>query len=244
MVTNSPQEQEDLRHLVSLKGRIELIPLGTSLDRFHPILKSEARTQLGLKLTEQIFLYVGRFDPRKGIETLARACAQSKTRLRGSLRLVIVAGSCPDRIDDLERNRIEQIVREVGLTERTLFVGRVDHEMLPFYYAAADVCVIPSHYEPFGLVAIEAMACGTPVIASEVGGLKYTVIHEQTGLLVPPQNIQLFTEAIDRILGNEVWTKELSINAVERVHNYFSLETTVGRLNILYNELLDRYNSP
>jgi glycosyltransferase involved in cell wall biosynthesis len=238
VVVNSPQEKEDLRNLVSQKGCIEHIPLGTSVDRFYPILKSEARTKLGLKLTEQIVLYVGRFDPRKGIETIVKACAQSKTRLTGDLKLVIVGGSCPDRIDGPERQRIEQIVREIGLGERTLFVGRVDHDRLPFYYACADVCVIPSHYEPFGLVAIEAMACGTPVIASDVGGLKYTVVHKETGLLVPPQNIKLFAEAIDRILANKVWAKQLSINASNRVHKYFSLETTVGQLNSLYNKLL------
>ncbi len=238
VVVNSLQEKEDLYNLVSQKGCMELIPLGTNIDLFHPILKSEARTKLGLKQTEQIVLYVGRFDPRKGIETMVRACARSKTRLTGDLRLVIVGGSCPDRIDGLERKRIEQIVQEVGLSERTLFVGRVDHDMLPFYYACADVCVMPSHYELFGLVAIEAMACGTPVVVSDVGGLKYTVIHEETGLLVPPQNIELFTEAIDRILTNKVWAKQLSINASNRVNKYFSLAKTVGHLNSLYKKLL------
>jgi D-inositol-3-phosphate glycosyltransferase len=172
VVVNSLQEKEDLRNLVSQKGRIELIPLGTSLDRFHPIVQAEARTQLGLSLTEKIVLYAGRFDPRKGIETMVRACAQSQDRLMENLKLLIVGGSCPDRIDSSERKRIEKIVHEVGLSEKTLFVGRVDHNMLFLYYACADVCVIPSHYEPFGLVAIEAMACGTPVIASDVGGLQ------------------------------------------------------------------------
>ncbi|MBH8561712.1 glycosyltransferase [Nostoc sp. CENA67] len=238
VVVNSLQEKKDLRNLVSQKGCIKLIPLGTSLDRFHPILQSEARTKLGLNLTEQIVLYVGRFDPRKGIETMVRACAQSQARLTGNLRLVIVGGSCSDRIDELERKRIEQTVQEVGLSEKTLFVGRVDHHILPLYYACADVCLIPSHYEMFGLVAIEAMACGIPVIASDVGGLKYTVVHEETGLLIPSQNIKLFAEAIDQILANKVWAKQLSINASNRVHKYFNLTTTVGQLNSLYNELL------
>ncbi|MBE9205962.1 glycosyltransferase [Nostoc sp. LEGE 06077] len=238
VVVNSMQEKEELRNLVSQKGCIELIPLGTNVDLFHPILQSEARIKLGLKLTEKIVLYVGRFDPRKGIETIVRACAQSQSRLTENLRLVIVAGSCSDRIDGIERQRIEQIVQEVGLAEKTLFVGRVDHHILPLYYACADVCVIPSHYEMFGLVAIEAMACGTPVIASDVGGLKYTVVHQETGLLVPPQNIELFTEAIDRILGNKVWAKQLSINGSNRVNKYFNLATTVDQLNSLYKKLL------
>lgn len=240
IVANSPQEKDHLRTLVSDQGYIEIIPLGTNVECFHPISKLKARTQLELNPTEQIVLYVGRFDPRKGIETMVRACAQSRARRTGNLRLVIVGGSCPDRIDGPERKRIEQIVQEVGLTERTLFAGRIDHEFLLFYYACADICVIPSHYEPFGLVAIEAMACGTPVVASEVGGLKHTVVHEQTGLLVPPQNTKAFAEAVDQILANEMWAKCLGINASERVRNHFSLQKTVGQLNSLYQKLLNQ----
>lgn len=238
VVANSPQEEKDLRDLVSKNGRIKVIPLGTDIKRFYPRSKSEARTKLGFNQTDRIVLYVGRFDPRKGIETLVRACAYSKAHRENSFRLVIVGGSYPNRIDGVERKRIEQLVQELEFSNRTLFVGQVNHELLPFYYSSADVCLIPSHYEPFGLVAIEAMACGTPVIASNVGGLKYTVLHEQTGLLVPPQDIDSFTQAIDRILENSIFTKHLSLNALKRIRNNFGLETTVGELNKLYNELL------
>ena len=200
--------------------------------------KEQARAKLGLDAAEEIVLCVARFDPRKGIETAVRACAKSRAKTIGNLRLVIVGGSCPGRIDEQERKRIEQIVQEVGFAERTVFAGRVDHNVLPFYYSAADVCVIPSYYEPFGLVAIEAMACGTPVVASNVGGLKFTVLPEQTGLLAPPQDTVAFATAIDRILLDKQFSKQLSTQASVLVRERFSLVSIVSQLSNLYQYLI------
>lgn len=244
IVATSPQEEEYLRSLVSPKGNIKIVPYGIDIDNFRIIPKAEARAKLraklGLTANEQIVLYVGRFDPRKGIETLVRACAQSQAQTLGKLRLIIVGGSCPDRIDGLERKRIEQIVQEVGLAEKTRFPGQLDHKILPLYYAAADVCVIPSHYEPFGLVAIEAMACGTPVVASDVGGLKSTVVPEKTGLLVPPQSTTAFAAAIDQILADKCWVKQLGKYASDFVREQFSWTEIVSQLSNLYQCLLDQ----
>ncbi|HAJ64286.1 MAG TPA: glycoside hydrolase [Cyanobacteria bacterium UBA8543] len=238
IIATSPQEQEYLRTLVSKKGNVKIIPYGTDVETFHTIPKAEARAKLGLDGDEQIVLYVGRFDPRKGIETLIRASAQTKAFAEGRLKLVIVGGSCPDRIDGQERNRIEHIVQETGLTEKTLFAGQVKHNMLLFYYAAADVCVIPSHYEPFGLVAIEAMVCGTPVIASDVGGLKFTVLSEQTGLRVSPQDTAAFATAIDRLLTNKAWARQLGTCGSLQVNQQFSWTKIASQLSRLYQFLL------
>lgn len=240
VIATSPQEQEYLHTLVSSKGRVEIIPYGTDLEIFHTIPKAEARARLGLNLDEQIVLYVGRFDPRKGIETLVRASVKTEAFAAGRLRLIIVGGSCPDQPDGQERNRIERIVQEIGLNERTLFAGQVKHNMLPFYYAAADVCVVPSHYEPFGLVAIEAMACGTPVIASDVGGLKSTVLSEQTGLRVLPQDTEAFATAIDRLLINKVWAIQLGACGLAQVRKQFSWNKIVSQLSELYQLLLSQ----
>ncbi len=242
VVAISPQEQEILRSLVSQQGHIEVVPCGTDTDNFRRIPKSEARKQLGLDSQEQIVLYVGRFDPCKGIETMVRACAQyreARTHVsRQGLRLVIAGGSHPELPDEQERNRIEQIVRSLGLAEQTLFPGRLSHDVLPLYYAAADVCVIPSHYEPFGLVAIEAMACGTPVVASNVGGLKFTVVPEETGVLVPPQDTAAFAAAIERVLANELWAKKLGIQASEQVRHKFNWTGVAIQLSDLYRRIL------
>ncbi|NJO42075.1 MAG: glycosyltransferase family 1 protein [Cyanobacteria bacterium CRU_2_1] len=257
VVATSPQEQEHLRSLISSQGCVEVIPCGTDLNTFHAIPRAEARAALGFTPHDQIVLYVGRFDPRKGIETLVRAAAllkdkggRMKDEEKGaghpssipysSLRLVIVGGSDPDQSDGQERRRIEQIVQELGLAEHTQFVGQVGHDRLPLYYTAADVCVIPSHYEPFGLVAIEAMACGTPVVASDVGGLKFTVIPEETGLLVPPQDTTAFANAIDRLLTDDIWARKLRKQASVRVQQNFSWTGVAVQLSDLYRRLLAR----
>jgi D-inositol-3-phosphate glycosyltransferase len=233
VVATSPQEQHQLRALVSRRGTVEVIPCGTDLRNFRVIPKQEARLQLGLSEAEPLILYVGRFDPRKGIETLVRACGT----LQNQARLMIVGGSDPEKADGLERKRIENIVEEIGLQKKTLFAGQVGHDRLPLYYAAADVCVVPSHYEPFGLVAIEAMACGTPVIASAVGGLVSTVVPENTGLLVPPRDVPAFRDAIDRVLENPQWARQMGKQGSIWVGEHFNWPRVAAQLDILYKSL-------
>jgi glycosyltransferase involved in cell wall biosynthesis len=237
IVATSPQEEEHMRSLVSTKGSIDIIPCGTDIGQFGCVDRQAARAELGIDPEAKLVLYVGRFDPRKGIETLVRAVAESKLR-SGKLQLIIGGGSRPGHSDGIERSRIENIVAELGMSDFTTFPGRLSQEILPYYYAAADVCVVPSHYEPFGLVAIEAMASHTPVVASDVGGLQFTVVPEETGLLAPPQDVAAFSAAIDRILANPQWRNELGQAARKRVENKFSWEGVASELAQLYTQLL------
>jgi glycosyltransferase involved in cell wall biosynthesis len=238
IVATSPQEQDHMRSLVSTKGNIDIIPCGTDIQRFGSIDKQAARAELGIDSDARMVFYVGRFDPRKGIETLVRAIGQSKLRGKENLKLVIGGGSRPGEADGKERERIEGIVAELGMSDFTTFPGRLSDEILPAYYAAADVCVVPSHYEPFGLVAIEAMASGTPVVASDVGGLQFTVIPEETGLLAPPKDEAAFAVAIDRILSNPDWRNQLGKQARVRVEEKFSWDGVAHQLSDLYTKLL------
>jgi D-inositol-3-phosphate glycosyltransferase len=245
IVATSPQELDDLQTLVSRAGKVDVIPCGTDVSNFRPISKTEARQQLGIQAGEKVILYVGRFDKRKGIETLVRATDELRSQLEQgeeinpkNLKLLIVGGSDPQEADGAERRRIEQIVTDLDLSANTEFVGMVGHDRLPLYYTAADVCVIPSHYEPFGLVAIEAMACGTPVVASAVGGLKFTVISEETGLLVPPQDSSKFAHAIGRILTDDIWARKIRKQASVRVQQNFSWTGVAIQLSDLYRRLL------
>lgn len=240
IVATSPQEQEHMRSLMSERGNIAVIPCGTDIKRFGSVTRSEGRAKLDFKPEDQILLYVGRFDRRKGIETLVRAVGGQEVRRHPNLKLIIVGGSTPGRRDGKERKRIEGIVRELGLEEITTFAGRIEHEQLPYYYAAANVCIVPSHYEPFGLVAIEAMACGTPVVASEVGGLKFTVINELTGLLVPSQNEKAFAGAIDHILSYPAWARQLEKESRKRVEKMFSWDGVARQLETQYLEKMQQ----
>ena len=238
IVATSPQEQEHMRSLVSEYGNIAVIPCGTDIDNFGSVSRLESRAKLNLEPESKIILYVGRFDRRKGIETLVRAVGRDEVKKHRDLKLIIVGGSTPGKKDGKERDRIEGIVRELELEAITTFAGSIQHSDLPYYYAAADVCVVPSHYEPFGLVAIEAMACSTPVIASEVGGLKFTVINELTGLLVPPQDERAFAEAIDRVFTYPSWARQLEKDARKRVESMFSWDGVAQQLEQKYIEQL------
>jgi glycosyltransferase involved in cell wall biosynthesis len=234
IVATSPQEKEHMRSLVSPLGNIEIIPCGTDIEHFGQVDRQRARQKIGIDPEAKVILYVGRFDPRKGIETLVRAVARSEVRRHENIRLIIAGGSRPGEADGKERDRIEGIVDELGLNDCTTFPGRLDQAELPFYYAAADVCVVPSHYEPFGLVTIEAMASGTPVVGSDVGGLQFTIVSEETGLLVPPKDEAAFANAIDRILSNPAWRDELGRAARSRVESYFSWDGVATQLDELY----------
>ena len=240
VVATSPQEQETLRSLVSTRGQIEVIPCGTDTNNFRMTSKAHARGKLKLGIHEKVILYVGRFDERKGIETLVRAFAILKKHDLQNLKLIIVGGSSANMPDGDERKRIEHIVSELGLTDATVFAGRIGHDILPLYYTAADVCVIPSYYEPFGLVAIEAMACGVPVVASNVGGLKFTIIPEETGLLVEPKDVEAFANGIHRILFDELWVRKMRKQASANVNQRFSWAGVTIQLSELYRHVLAR----
>ncbi|MDH6060642.1 glycosyltransferase family 1 protein [Chrysosporum bergii ANA360D] len=237
IVATSPQEKQHMRSLLSTQGKIEIIPCGTDIRQFGAVDRQAARLELGIKPETKLIFYVGRFDGRKGIETLVRAVNQSQLLGDKNLKLIIAGGSTPGNSDGMERQRIEQIINELGMNEFTTLPGRLTQEILPAYYAAADVCVVPSHYEPFGLVAIEAMASGTPVVASNVGGLQFTVIPEVTGLLVPPQDVAAFAAAIDRVLLNPQWGEKLGQAGKKHVESKFSWDGVATRLSELYGQI-------
>ncbi len=239
-VATSPQEKIHMERLVSTEGNISIIPCGTDIKRFGSLDRNIARQALGIPADSKVVLYVGRFDRRKGIETLVRAVEKSQFKDQGDLRLIIGGGSRPGESDGIERDRIEGIVNELGLPTITSFPGQLGDTNLHLYYAAADVCVVPSHYEPFGLVAIEAMASQTPVVASQVGGLQFTVVPEETGLLAPPQDETAFAQAIDRILADPGWRNELGAKGRQRVKRFFSWESVASQLTDGYKQLLSQ----
>lgn len=240
VIATSPQERDHMRSLVSTQGNIEIIPCGTDTQQFQATNHQAARQRLGIAEESHLILYVGRFDRRKGIETLVRAIADPQVQRHQNVKLMVVGGSSSERKDNQERSRIEAIVQELELQDQVTFVGRIDHDHLPNYYAAADICVVPSFYEPFGLVAIEAMACGTPVIASAVGGLKYTVIDGETGLLVSPQQEGELAHAIDDLITHPSKCQAMGRAGHQRVATKFSWQGVADQLDQLYLSQLNQ----
>ena len=198
IIAYSPHERDAMARLYGADTRrIILIPCGVDLDTFHPVNQTAARDRLGLD-DKKILLFVGRIEPLKGLELLIRATAELDA---GDPVRLLVAGGSPE--GDPELDRMRQLAGELGIGGSADFVGRVDHEELPLYYSAADVCVVPSFYESFGLAALESMACGTPVVATRVGGLSTIVEHGRTGYLKPWRCPEAFAGSLEMIISNK-----------------------------------------
>jgi D-inositol-3-phosphate glycosyltransferase len=165
IIVPTPSERDNMiKHYAAGAERIRVIPCGVDLERFQPMDRMQARQQLNLPPSADIILFVGRFAPLKGLDRLVKVVARLKDR--HPLRLVIVGGEGPE--DDSTR-QLNQLVQSLDLQTRVRLEGPIEHGILPRYYSAADALVMPSQYESFGLVVLEAMACGTPVLASPVG---------------------------------------------------------------------------
>ena len=177
--------------------RISVIPCGVDLERFHPGEQEDGRIPAGLG-NAPLVLYVGRIEPLKGVDLLISAFAQV-TGAGVPPHLLVVGGD--DQSGDAIRE-LRGLAAALGIAERVTFAGSVPHDELPMYYRLADVCVVPSFYESFGLVAVEALASGTPVVASRVGGLTTTIRDGVTGYLVPWRCPEPFAERIDLLLAN------------------------------------------
>ena len=190
-------------HLVSAYGarldRISVIPCGVDTDLFRPGHPTVARAELELDDVPTL-LYVGRIAPIKGLATLLEAVARLVAQGR-RVRLLVVGGDADDAGDGHEAY-VRDLTCQLGLCDVVSFLGAQPQAALRDYYVAADVTVMPSYYESFGLVALEAMACGSPVVASRVGGLATTVRHGVTGFLVPEGDVAALAERIAMLLEN------------------------------------------
>ncbi|MCS7001504.1 MAG: glycosyltransferase [Dehalococcoidia bacterium] len=200
IVVASEHERLQLQRFYDVpSSRISVVPCGVDLELFRPGDRAAARAALGVH-ERYVVLFVGRLEPLKGIDILLRAVAGLDDRDQIA---VLLAGGASDGYPS-ERERLQALVAELGIAAHTRFLGPQPQERLPTLYAAADVTVVPSYYESFGLVAIESMACGTPVIASRVGGLPSSVRDGETGYLIPWRCPEAFQERLELLLGNDV----------------------------------------
>ena len=195
----TPREAEHLVHLYGADpGRIARIPCGVNLRRFRPLDRCRARHRLAIPAGRAVVLYVGRFAPLKGVDRLVEAFARSAHRDRA--RLLVVGGDGPG---DPATVRLRELARDLGVDRAVTFAGPVDQADLPVYYGAADVLVLPSLYESFGLVMLEALACGTPVVATRVGAAEALVRPGITGEIADSPSPGALASSIDRVLGRE-----------------------------------------
>jgi D-inositol-3-phosphate glycosyltransferase len=190
---------------------IAVVPPGVNHRRFHPLDTAMCRQRLGLSDNHRYLLFVGRTPPLKGIEVLLGVVAQMPEQQR--LSALVVGGT----VGGPDLRRLAEQASELGVSDRVQLVGSVPHAELPTYYGAADVCVVTSYYESYGMVALEAQACGKPVVASDTGGLPAAVRRGLTGLLVPAGSTELFCGAIASLLDDDQLAHRLGSAGMDAV---------------------------
>lgn len=222
--------------------KMVIVPPGVDVSHFYPIPSDEAKTYIGLKPEDRMILFVGRIEPLKGVDTLinAMSCLQLMEQGR-PVHLAIIGGdpsASPEQMT-AEMTRLRKLCEDLGLGQTVVFLGKRDQDTLPYYYSAAEVLVMPSHYESFGMVALEAMACGTPVIASEVGGLAYLVRDGETGFTIPAEEPDTLCEKLSWLLNDAELHQKMSTQAAEYAKAY-AWEKIAKQIVDVYEELLTK----
>ena len=241
IIAATPAEQAQLEWLYKADMRkVYVVPPGVDVHHFYPIPVDEARQFIGLTPDARIILFVGRIERLKGLDTLIRAVACLRVKdLTEPVNLVVIGGD-PDAAPEemsVEMARIQRMCDDLTVGKMVAFLGKRSQDTLPYYYSAAELVVMPSHYESFGMVALEAMACGTPVIASQVGGLAFLVQDGVTGYHVPDEDDEALCEKLTALLGNVALRRTLGQNAARYAQNY-AWEKIATQIVEIYNNVI------
>jgi len=236
-------ELTQLRFLYRADARkLVTVPPGVDTCHFYPIPPDEAKQFIGLKPEDRMILFVGRIEPLKGVDTLIQAMSCLRlAEIHRPVHLAIIGGE-PDASPEemsAEMARLQQMSDDLCMGELVLFLGKRGQDTLPYYYSAAEVLIMPSLYESFGMVALEAMACGTPVIASEVGGLGYLVQNGETGYTIPDSEPDTLCEKLSWLLGNAHLRETMGRRASEHAQAY-AWEKIACQILDVYRELLEK----
>ena len=230
VVTFTEEESASLSELFGLAPeRAYAVPMGVDLGLFRPHAHFDARAMLGIGQGERVLLSVGRIEPFKGTDVFVQAVALLSERVR---MLVVGGGE-----DEPGVAWLRDAARADGVGDLLDWRAAVPQSDLPAYYAAADICVVPSLHEMFGLVALEAMACGIPVVASDAGGLRELVRHGETGLLCRPGDAAALAEALDALLGDASFAGRMGAKGALRAER-FTWDVSAARLAAVYEQVV------
>jgi D-inositol-3-phosphate glycosyltransferase len=240
IIAECPQDQIDMETLYGAPGeRIDVVPCGFDPDEFKPM-TTDARLQLGLDHDEFVMLQLGRMVPRKGVDNVVRALALLRQQYQVPARLLVVGGNAerPDPVSTPELGRLMRLAEALGVTDAVTFTGQRRREQLRYYYAAADVFVTTPWYEPFGITPLEAMACGTPVVGTAVGGIKTTVVDGETGYLVPPHAPDVLAERLSWLHRHPHLAQRMGWAGMRRAYQQFTWSNVVSQLAAAYERVL------
>lgn len=241
IIAECPQDEEDLICLYNASPeRIRIVPCGFDPHEFWPIRKGAARTALGLDADAHILLQLGRMVPRKGVDTAIRALPILQREYGIDVHLLIIGGEAdtPDPVSTPELGRLAAIADGERVADRVIAVGRRPRTVLRYFYSAADLFVSTPWYEPFGITPVEAMACGTPVIGSNVGGIKFTVRDGETGYLVPPRDPVALANRIAHLYGHPQLMQVFRRQGVQRANDLFTWEKVGLALAAVYEDVM------
>jgi D-inositol-3-phosphate glycosyltransferase len=242
-----PQDVEDLRRLYHADAeRMTCMPCGFGGHEFGALDRAAARQRLGLAPNEFVVLQLGRLVPRKCVDTVIRAMAPLRRRLMRPVRLLIVGGNsdAPDERATPAIARLREVARQAGVADVVNFAGRTLREELRRYYNAADVFVTTPWYEPFGITPLEAMACGTPVVGSRVGGIQETVVDKVTGLLVPPREPAELATAVLQLAESPAYARALGRAGRARARRRYSWQRVTDELESVYEAIVMQEEEP
>ncbi len=242
IVASTSLEKEQIERLYGADPeKIQIIPPGVDLSRFYPIPPDESKEYVGIPLNKRMLLFVGRIEPLKGIKTLLKAIGHlnDNREAKENLCLAVIGGELEDEYgnESEEMKLLHQIRNEHGLQDLVTFLGKRSQDSLPYYYSAAEAVIMPSHYESFGMVALESMACGTPVIASMVGGLIQLVEDGVTGYHVPVDDPVALSQRILGLLSDKGLRYRMGHDAFAFAKKY-GWENIVDRVLHLYRDLI------
>ncbi len=244
IVAATPRDVQQMAQLYAASNEnIVVIPPGVDRNLFHPKNIADARQYFK---EDHSVLFVGRIDPVKGIDTWFKAMAlvvAETPALRGRLCVCLIGGDVDEEEPDAEIARLQALKDELGIADIVTFLGRRAQDQLPYYYTTADVVVMPSRYESFGMAALEAMACGTPVVASDVGGLSFVVRDGETGFLVPEGDARAMADCLGQLLRDPDLRARLGKRGVEIAREY-AWTRIADQIEAMYCDLLQQRGNP
>jgi len=243
IIAECPQDEHDLVTLYDAdEARIAVVPCGYDPAEMQPVSRAEARRRIGLPEHGRVLLQLGRIVPRKGIDTVVRAVALLKSAHELRTTLVIVGGESdqPDVEKTPELARLIALAKQEGVEDCVVFAGRKARHELKYYYSAADFFLTTPWYEPFGITPLEAMACGTPVIGSRVGGIKFSVVEGRTGFLVAPNDHRALARRLAHLYSDTAIRSFLGRQSQRRAKECFTWRKVTRSIADLYEDVLAR----
>jgi glycosyltransferase involved in cell wall biosynthesis len=241
IIAECPQDRQDMQDLYgALPGRITIAPCGFDPEELWPVPQDEARIRLGLPRDKFLVLQLGRMVPRKGVDTVIQGVAMLRNHYRVDAGLLVVGGdiSRPQGCDSMEMARLRTLAAQLGIGEHVRFVGQQPRAELRYWYGAANAFVTTPWYEPFGITPVEAMACARPVVGSEVGGIKSTVLDGVTGFLIPSRDPHAVADRLATLEQDPLLARAMGEQGLQRAYQHYTWRTVAQQVAAIYAAVL------